>query len=229
MCIRDRSKAWEEFKSENGIRVVQFTCVKKNVAQVTKMIKETTKDNCKENNSLCPEFDVTSVKQTFQWTINKDDSFQIEHVGRTITWKDGRYFSDNYDPLEALEQAYRNTILYDPSEESIRVSAQFYLLIYPSAKGGNNSTKVTISPPAITDANTQTVASDAAPMAEAATTEINQENSWMKFLGKYEGGLHGGNGSLALSSRPDGKLNVDVSVTEAVKLVVAKYNKLSSY
>jgi len=59
--------------------------------------------------------DIKSNKQIFQWTINKDDTFQIDNVQVETVWTDGKEFLDSQKPMEQLESVYDNEITWDAS------------------------------------------------------------------------------------------------------------------
>jgi len=59
--------------------------------------------------------DIKSNTQIFQWTINKDDTFQIDNVQVETIWSDGKKFSDSQKPMEQLQSVYNNEITWDES------------------------------------------------------------------------------------------------------------------
>lgn len=103
---------WSEFETSNGIKVVQFKCQHKIIAYMKKAKSLLPKKEQAEATQL----DITSNVQTFQFTINKDDSFQIDNVQVKTTWSDGTSFNDSQKPVEQLETAYKNSLNFDPRE-----------------------------------------------------------------------------------------------------------------
>lgn len=135
-------KSWEEFKTENGMHVVQFTCNTKNVAHFIQQLKEIVRNECEAMS--CAAIDVTKMERVFQWSINKDETFQMSHGSLTIVWKDGRtkqITSEN--PQSMLEDVYANKVTFDSSTKIDKAIAMnlltgYYSLQYAEAQGGNS-------------------------------------------------------------------------------------------
>lgn len=106
------NREWGEFEADNGIKVVQFTCQHK----VEQFMSKAKSLLSKEDQAKAGHLDITSSIQTFQFTINKGDTFQIDNVQIKTTWKDGTYFEDFQKPVEQLESAYANNLNFDPSD-----------------------------------------------------------------------------------------------------------------
>lgn len=68
--------------------------------------------------------DIASNIQTFQFTINQGDTFQIDNVQVKTTWQDGTSFEDSQKPVEQLEMAYANNLNFDPTELNEMGAAQ---------------------------------------------------------------------------------------------------------
>ena len=133
-----QQKNWEEFKSDNGQRVVQFTCSARNVAAFMNKAK-----SMLQNESKYDHFNLTEVLSTFQWTINKDDSFQLQHVGTTWRWADGKSKAVDGD-AEMLKSVYSNENTFDMSSfqdpdsldavRTARAYADMAYMLYDSAR-----------------------------------------------------------------------------------------------
>jgi hypothetical protein len=107
-----KAKSWEEFITDNGVPVVQFTCqhkIDKYFGRAISLIKD-------ERASDVEYLEITSNKQFFQFTINQDGSFQIDNVQVETAWKDGKVYTDGQSPLEQLNTAYINELNFDPDE-----------------------------------------------------------------------------------------------------------------
>jgi hypothetical protein len=118
-------RSWKAFKSENGVRVVEFNCELKNAVQ----LKEAKKNTPTCLPSGCEWLDIAAANSTFQWTINTDNTFQISHVDSIIKWKDGRFFSKNENFLDSLDKVYSNVKTIDLSgtdDSSLSVIALKY-------------------------------------------------------------------------------------------------------
>jgi len=106
------SRDWEGFETDSGIKVVQFTCQHK-VSQYMDKAKILLS---KKDQSNADHLNVASNIQTFQFTVNQDDTFQADNVQVKTTWEDDTYFDDSQTPVEQLETAYANNLNFDPSE-----------------------------------------------------------------------------------------------------------------
>jgi len=104
------SRKWSDFKSSNGQRVVQFEC---NVVGATEFTQEL--KNILKNESQYNHFELTSVTSVFQWTINKDDSFQINGITTNWAWQDGKIVADSSGSSQLLASVYKNEKTFDLS------------------------------------------------------------------------------------------------------------------
>ena len=108
-----KNSKWDSFETDNHIRVVEFTCDKKNVKEYFSKVKSFLS---KKEQKKADYLDVVSNKQIFQWTINKDDTFQIDNVQVETTWADGKKFTDSQKPMEQLRSVYNNETTFNLSE-----------------------------------------------------------------------------------------------------------------
>lgn len=106
------SRNWEEFETDNGVKVVQFACQHK----VTQYMSKAKSLLSEEEQAKADHLDIVSNVQTFQFTVNQDDTFQIDNVQVETTWKDGKSYKDSQKPIEQLETAYKNKLNFDSSE-----------------------------------------------------------------------------------------------------------------
>ena len=113
-------RKWEAFETDNGISVVQFRCQHK-VSQYMSKAKSMLSEG---DQAKADHLDISSNIQTFQFTINQDDTFQIDNVQVKTTWEDGTFFEDSQKPLEQLETAYANNLNFDPGELNKAGAAQ---------------------------------------------------------------------------------------------------------
>lgn len=120
------STKWDEFVTDNGVKVVEFTC---NVKSITPFISKIKSDLLKSDNKEDLSYlDITSTKQIFQFTINKDNSFQIDNVQAQTTWKDGKVFEDSLEKIDALTVAYNNEEVFKTSDLTPLASVQVSIL-----------------------------------------------------------------------------------------------------
>jgi len=122
--------SWESFKTDNGTRVVEFTCDQKikpyfdkinNFLLANKQIKDP------------KTVDLTSLKQTFQFTLNKDDTFQIQNISSQITWSDGRILRDNINDYSIIDSIYKNEMSFNPNDlngNNIPLIASMFFQLY---------------------------------------------------------------------------------------------------
>jgi len=113
---------WDSFETDNHTKVVEFTCKKKNVQKYMSKLKSFLSKKDQEEASY---LDIKSNKQIFQWTINKDDTFQIDNVQVETVWADGKKFSDSQKPMKQLRNVYDNEIAFNLSELNKMVAEQF--------------------------------------------------------------------------------------------------------
>jgi hypothetical protein len=144
------NRSWEEFSADNGTKIVQFTC-QHTVSEYMNKAKTYVPEEVK-NGALY--LDVASNLQTFQFTINKDDTFQIHNVSIEMVWADGEKSESQQAPMEQLEMAYANKINFDPKEINEATAGQlaFYMKL---GKPGEKYKKIAVveqkivnSPPA---------------------------------------------------------------------------------
>ena len=78
------TRNWQEFKTENGVSIVEFQCVSKTVYPFVDAVKDLSDDNG-------PHLNIKDSTFIVQWSINKDgETFQLEYVGDLIQWSDGK-------------------------------------------------------------------------------------------------------------------------------------------
>lgn len=121
---------WDSFETDNHIKVVEFTCEKKNVKEYFSKLKSFLS---KKKQKKADYLDVVSNKQIFQWTINKDDTFQIDNVQVETTWSDGKKFSDSQKPMEQLQSVYNNETTFNLSELN-KMSAEQMAYVFSMIK-----------------------------------------------------------------------------------------------
>ena len=120
-----KSSNWEEFETDNGMKIVQFTCSSKDVKEFMNIVKGFLPENEQKEASY---LDVKSDTQIFQFSINKDDTFQIDNVQNETVWNDGKKYSISQKPVAQIENVYKNVIMFNLKESSEAVARQY---IYP--------------------------------------------------------------------------------------------------
>lgn len=106
------SRMWDTFETNNGVKVVQFTC-QHNIYQYVSRVKSLLSQ---EEQDKSEHLDILSNTQTFQFTINQNNTFQIDNVQVKTIWVDGTYFNDFQEPVEQLKDAYDNELSFNPNE-----------------------------------------------------------------------------------------------------------------
>ena len=102
---------WESFETDNGAKVVQFTCYRKGVKEYFNKVKSF----LKKVDDLSP-LDVISNTGVYQFTINKDDTFQIDNVQTITKWADNKTTEVPLDAMQALAEIYENKISFNVNE-----------------------------------------------------------------------------------------------------------------
>lgn len=127
------NKDWKTFSTDNGIKVVEFTCHHKLNDFFIKLKSIVPKKVGKDPIYL----DVVNNLSTFQFTLNKDDTFQINTVETQNTWADGSKYKDSRDPIEALENVYENELIFDQNAINSQTAEAFafaFAMIKPGEK-----------------------------------------------------------------------------------------------
>lgn len=116
-----KEKLWSERKVDNGQRVVRFTCDARNVSETSEILKE-----LYASDSASPGMDkalsLESVRTIFEWTINKDETFQLSKGVSTWEWKDGT--KRETESADMVLSVYENKELFPPKEaiDEVRVA-----------------------------------------------------------------------------------------------------------
>lgn len=104
------SRKWEILETDNGRRVVQFTCDIKNTRE---FFNELAQYSDAQEDAL----DVEHHNSIFQWRINKDETVSLSYVGFEMTWLDGKFSEAKSTNAEAsVRSVYNNEITYDIDE-----------------------------------------------------------------------------------------------------------------
>jgi uncharacterized protein YecT (DUF1311 family) len=122
---------WRKFLTDNNTRVVEFECQHK----ITEYFRKLKALNTDKANEIY--IDVVSNKQYFQFTLNKDDSFQIHSVETETVWRDGTSQRIRREPIDVLKDAYANSMNFDPDLINSELS-KLAIGIYMSIKPGSN-------------------------------------------------------------------------------------------
>jgi len=199
------SKDWKSFTSDNGVKVVEFTCHHRAKDYFSKLKDITPKEPGKDPTYL----DIVDNAQIFQFTLNKDDTFQINAVEVQNTWADGSEFKDAQKPLEQLEAAYENKMHFDLNELNTQTAQAFsyiFAMIKPGEKYKTTITGLT-NPPAT--ANPTDNPATAEPAGKIANCDI-QSNGATPFHGECNF-IAGTGGSFSL-----GNIDPSMPITEEV-------------
>jgi hypothetical protein len=116
---------WNSFETDNGIKVVEFKCEEDMRNKSKEMIEFVKKINAEKNtqnrNSIYSIYydlgdnysplSMTSKITSFQWTINKDNTFQLDNVQAERRWEDGTKNKWSEKPMEAMKAVYSNKVV----------------------------------------------------------------------------------------------------------------------
>jgi hypothetical protein len=73
---------------------------------------------------------ISTIQDIFQFTINKDNSFQVGNVKYEILWQDGKKLSTSINSIGRLKFAYQNGIdnsfIFNTKEEALKLSKSIY-------------------------------------------------------------------------------------------------------
>jgi hypothetical protein len=106
------STSWDSFETDNGVRVVEFTCDHHIDDFFKKAKRLLEKSNIKE----VEHFDVEKNIHYYQFTLNQDNTFQFDNAQSLTTWKNGKTYEDSIDGMSQLERAYRDERTFNPDE-----------------------------------------------------------------------------------------------------------------
>lgn len=122
------SREWKEFKTDNGVQVVEFTC-NQNIAAYAEQLRA---GNPSAPNLKLLYLDIASNKTIFQFTLNKDDTFQVDNVQIVTNWADGTSFTAPAGD-DMLKNAYDNKVIFDPAEAK-GLNAQIIAAVFEQFK-----------------------------------------------------------------------------------------------
>lgn len=109
-----KSNSWESFKTENGIDIVEFKCELK-IDEFSQKLRNFDKDY-KKGNEEGTYLDFKSALLTFQFSINKDNTFQIHGINSKYIWVDNEEFASQVKNTQnQLKFVYSNGIMLDVS------------------------------------------------------------------------------------------------------------------
>lgn len=108
------SREWKSFKTKTGVRVVSFTCHQDDI-KYGEDVKRFMLDNCEELESYCeiieenPFLDLKSTDQVLEFTVNKDESFQIKKDAvLRFLWGNDRVLEEKMNASDLIKNVYEN-------------------------------------------------------------------------------------------------------------------------
>jgi len=121
-----QTRKWKSFESTNGVKMVEFSCNAKDVKVWTKNIV-----NSLVSKKMIPSINLKKLNRTFRWTINRDNTFQINTIKTTLEWEDGKkviFPSQNFQ--RAMQNVYEDKQLVNTNalnQYEIRFLTESYL------------------------------------------------------------------------------------------------------
>ena len=103
---------WTEFQTSNGQRIVQFDC---NVKDAHEFLKKVATSDSVSDELNKSHLKFKELVSSFQWVINKDDTFQVSRVSSKWTWEDGKTLVTPADIGPSLQSVYNNEATFDMS------------------------------------------------------------------------------------------------------------------
>ncbi|WP_036934102.1 hypothetical protein, partial [Pseudoalteromonas sp. BSi20439] len=114
-----QSSYWDEFITDNGTRIVEFSC-----EHFTQQCFKKVKNQLYGEAAPTPDhLAIISGTQFFQFTINHDNTFQLDNVQIEYIWKDGKQLTDSQNPIQQLARVYND--LSACNSESALFASQF--------------------------------------------------------------------------------------------------------
>jgi hypothetical protein len=106
------SSQWNELQQPNGQLIVEFKC---EITTVEPFIARTI-STLEDVDSSQRFLQLHSLTNTYQWQINKDNSFEISNIDSVWQWKDGKKFSvyvPKNEYIQNLKTVYENKATFD--------------------------------------------------------------------------------------------------------------------
>lgn len=102
---------WRQFETARGQRVVESVCSIKDAKPFTmKILASKVVGNISGADHLSK---FSGAKALFQWTINKDGSFQLARVEVRYDWSDGKSYHAAMGLKDALTNLFNNEVDFD--------------------------------------------------------------------------------------------------------------------
>ncbi len=107
------NSTWESFTASNGVRVVEFVCHRKLAEHMQKFQKLISEINIKDvvnEQTLANGFlDIVASIYIIQFTVNVDDTFQVDNLQKRTVWADGTIYERPIQRPEVfLKGIYQN-------------------------------------------------------------------------------------------------------------------------
>jgi len=99
---------WDNFRTENGVRVVEFSCIHK-AGDYFKNIEKIVS----RREDVGSNLDIAYTIHRFFFTLNVDQSFQLDNVQAITVWNDETIYQQDSDPFEMLKMVYGNEVILD--------------------------------------------------------------------------------------------------------------------
>ena len=129
-----KDKLWIEFYTDNRVSVVQFTCNHK-VEDLVSAVKSKIPASFKGEKGDDDCLRVSAIKNDIQFTLNKDDTFQLDNASIIIHWENAISYSTSTDASEQLHLAYSNELVFDPDSIVNENSAMQYAAVFCTYMG----------------------------------------------------------------------------------------------
>lgn len=138
-----KTSKWSERETSSGIQIVEFQCIH-NIDLFMVKLRSVLKEYQMMDDNLSVHLNLVSFTQRFEFTLNKDKTFQLNNVNLEFVWKEGaetKIFSVNSeDPIEVLKSAYDNDPIFSfssvtevPPQEALQFR-DFFLALKSQAK-----------------------------------------------------------------------------------------------
>lgn len=115
------SSEWTESVESNGVRKVVFSCTHAGFNEFSQKLKETIA--LKEEYFL-ETFDIAANTTRYIFTINQDETFQLDKADMLTIWNDGKQFITDM-PIGSIEVAYDNELAFNAMQMDWNTAAGF--------------------------------------------------------------------------------------------------------
>ena len=124
-----KDSEWTEWVTDNKKRIVQFNCnVNYDKTEDTVRKYLTKEKNYSQENAekLVQKYVPTAFQYIFQFTVKKDDTFELSYAGNKLAYKNGQKSENTLDMSRIINKVYKNSTDFDKDYEKMEGLEAFY-------------------------------------------------------------------------------------------------------